>query len=84
MLGIEELPEAQLQLSDEEKRDAEGLADQGRAGAAPSSAGAKARSADEAVLPAGRARQDPSHRYAIVFCAPNESERRYVVVDLTR
>ena len=26
---------------------------------------------------------DPSHRYAIVFARPDNSERRYAVVDLT-
>jgi len=81
VLGVEET-EAHLQLGDEEKREAEGLATKdervkaflGRR---------KANPLTRLYFPPAAARQDPPHRHAIVFLRPSSSERRYAIVDLT-
>jgi hypothetical protein len=79
VVGIEELP-VPLQLSDEERDEASALA-------------AKDKRIVEFLakrklnpltrlyfLPSGG---EPGHRYAIVFARPDNSERRYAIVDLT-
>ncbi len=80
VVGVEET-DAQFQLSDEERREAEELAARdervtrflGRRRANPLT---------RLYFPPGAARKKP-HRYAIVFLRPTSSERRYAVVDLT-
>jgi hypothetical protein len=81
VLGVEETA-AHLQLSDEEKREAEGLAtkdDRVKAFLARR----KANPLTRLYFPPDAARQDPPHRHAIVFLRPSSSERRYAIVDLT-
>jgi hypothetical protein len=81
VLGVEET-EAHLQLSDEEKREAEGLAakDERVKGFL---ARRRADPLTRLYFPPGGARQEPPHRHAIVFLRPTSSERRYAVVDLS-
>jgi hypothetical protein len=81
VLGIEETA-AHLQLSDEEKREAEGLAAKDERVEA-FLARRKANPLTRLYFPPDAAQHDPPHRYAIVFVRPSTSERRYAIVDLT-
>jgi hypothetical protein len=81
VLGVEET-DAQLQLSDEEKREAEGLAAKDERVKA-FLARRKANPLTRLYFPPDAAGQDPLHRHAIVFLRPSNSERRYAVVDLS-
>jgi hypothetical protein len=81
VLGVEET-DAQLQLSDEEKREAEGLATKDERVKAFLSR-RKANPLTRLYFPPEAARHDPPHRHAIVFLRPSNSERRYAIVDLT-
>lgn len=81
VVDVEET-DAQFQLSHEERREAERLAagdrrvrdflDQRRPNPLT-----------RLYFPPGSAREQPAHRYAIVFLRPTTSERRYAVVDLS-
>jgi hypothetical protein len=81
VLGVEET-EAQVQLSDEEKREAEGLAAKDPR-VKTFLARRKGNPLTRLYFPPEAARQDPPHRHAIVFLRPSNSERRYAIVDLS-
>lgn len=73
---------AVFQLSAEEIRDAEKLA--GRdATIRAFLAGRKLNALTRLYFPPWAGRDDPPHRYAIVFARPSNSERRYGIVDLS-
>jgi hypothetical protein len=78
IVGVEELP-AQLQLSDDERRDASRLAAKDER-VREFLHGRKLDPLTRLYFPPNGKR---SHRYAIVFARPDTSERRYVVIDLT-
>lgn len=78
VVGVEELP-AQLQLSEEERREANGLAANDKR-VREFLDGRELNPLTRLYFPPNGKR---SHRYAIVFARPDASERRYVVVDLT-
>jgi hypothetical protein len=78
VVGVERVP-GQLQLSDEERREANALAS--KDARVRDFLGARALDPlTRLYFPPGGHR---SHRYAIVFARPDTSQRRYVVVDLT-
>ena len=81
VVAVAETP-AQFQLSEEERAEAERLADtddrvrgflSGRA----------MNPLTRLYFPPQPSGHDPGHRYAIVFLRPNNQERRYAVVDLS-
>ena len=78
VVGVEAVA-GQLQLSDEERREANTLAGKDKR-VRDFLAGRSLDPLTRLYFPPG---SDPSHRYAIVFARPDTSERRYVVVDLT-
>jgi hypothetical protein len=72
----------QLQLSAKEAREAEQLA--GRYPAIRDLlAGRKLNPLTRLYFPPWAGRDDPPHRYAIVFARPSNHERRYAIVDLS-
>jgi hypothetical protein len=79
VVGLEELP-VPLQLSDEERDEANTLAAKDKR-VAGFLEGRKLNPLTRLYFPPAGA--DPSHRYAIVFARPDNSERRYAIVDLT-
>lgn len=78
VVGVEAL-EAQFQLSDEERREANELTAKDKR-VKDFLAGRPLDPLTRLYFPPGG---DPAHRYAIVFARPDTSERRYAVVDLT-
>jgi hypothetical protein len=79
VVGVEELP-VPLQLGDEERDDANALAAKDKRIAEFLQNG-KLNPLTRLYFPPGGG--EPGHRYAIVFARPNNSERRYAIVDLT-
>jgi hypothetical protein len=81
VVAVEETP-AQFQLSEEERAEAEQLAETddrvreflGRRAMNPLT---------RLYFPPQAGEHDPAHRYAIVFLRPNNQARRYAVVDLS-
>jgi hypothetical protein len=81
VVATEETP-VQFQLDDEEARRAEELAgDDARV--EEFLAGRDMNPLTRLYFPPTAAKDDPPHRYAIVFVRPTRSERRYAVVDLS-
>jgi hypothetical protein len=79
--AVEETP-VQFQLSREEKREAEELA-AGDERVREFLQGRDMRPLTRLFFPTIAGKDDPPHRYAVVFVLPSETERRFVVVDLT-
>lgn len=79
--AVEDAP-AHFQLSVEEARRAEQLAKTDPA-IRGFLAGRKLNALTRLYFPPWAARNDPPHRYAIVFARPSNLERRYAVVDLS-
>jgi hypothetical protein len=81
VIGVEELP-GQLQLGDEERKEADALAaaDERVRGFL---AGRKLNPLTRLYFPRAAQSAKVPHRYAIVFARPTRSERRYAIVDLT-
>jgi hypothetical protein len=78
VVGVEEL-RGQLQLSDEERREANALAVKDKR-VHDFLAGRDLNALTRLYFPPAG---DESHRYAIVFARPDTSQRRYAVIDLT-
>jgi hypothetical protein len=79
--AVEEAP-VQFQLSQEEKEEAEALAaDDQRV--RDFLQGRDMNSLTRLFFPPTAGKDDPPHRYAVVFVLPSDSERRWAVVDLS-
>jgi hypothetical protein len=79
VVGVEELP-VPLQLSDEERDEANALAAKDKR-VKDFLERRKLNPLTRLYFPPGGG--EPAHRYAIVFARPDNSERRYAIVDLT-
>jgi hypothetical protein len=79
--AVEETP-VQFQLSREEKREAEELA-AGDERVSEFLQGRNMRPLTRLFFPTTAGKDDPPHRYAVVFVLPSDTERRFVVVDLS-
>lgn len=79
--AVQETP-AQFQLSEEERREAEELAG-GDQRVRDFLQNREMNPLTRLFFPATAGKDDPPHRYAVVFLRPNENERRFAVVDLT-
>lgn len=81
VLGVEETP-VQFQLGAEEQEEAETLAARDPRVEA-FLGGREANPLTRLYFPPDAGKDDPPHRYGIVFLRPTTSERLYAVVDLT-
>ena len=79
--AVEETP-VQFQLSPEEKQEAEEVV-AGDQRARDFLAGRDMNPLTRLFFPSTAGRDDPPHRYAVVFLLPSASERRFAVVDLS-
>jgi Cu2+-containing amine oxidase len=81
VVAVEESP-VQLQLSTKEASEAERLA-RTHPAIKQLLVGRKLNPLTRLYFPAWAGRDDPPHRYAVVFARPSKHERRYAIVDLT-
>jgi Cu2+-containing amine oxidase len=81
VLAAEETP-VQFQLDPDEQKEAERLAARD-AHVKDFLSGRKMNPLTRLYFPPTAAKDDPPHRYAIVFIRPSNSERRFAVVDLS-
>jgi hypothetical protein len=79
--AVEETP-VQFQLSPEEKQEAEELVT-GDQRAGDFLAGRDMNPLTRLFFPSYARKDDPPHRYAVVFLLPSDTERRFAVVDLS-
>jgi hypothetical protein len=79
--AVEETP-VQFQLSQEEKQEAEELVASDQR-ATEFLAGREMNPLTRLFFPSTAGKDDPPHRYAVVFLLPSDTERRFAVVDLS-